>query len=241
MDTIKSFFDDFTFHARVMPAIIAATSLLLYGVYKSLISTNLFESGLYIFVILAFLTLFSYISRNLGKKYEEKMVEKLGALPTTIIMRYADRRIDKITKTRYHQKLANQLPDITIPESIEEENEDSDEVYSSAMNWLRNYANSNKDKYPLVYKELKDYNFWRNLYGIKYYTIVVYALIAIREFFIIDDFDLESLFFYPYPNYVAFILMIVSIIVLFLSASKTVVEKKAFDYARTLAEVCESI
>ena len=48
-------------------------------------------------------------------------------------------------------------------------------------NILRNYANSNRNKEQRVYQELKEYNFWRNLYGTKGIALVVYLLIIVRE------------------------------------------------------------
>ncbi len=241
MGKIKDFFDDFNFHARVMPSMVITIPLILFGIFKSIINTNLFESSSYIFVLLVVLTLLSQIARNQGKKYEDKMVKKLNTWPTTIILRYSDNKIDTITKNRYHMKLANKLKDIEIPQNIDGENESSDIVYTSAMNWLRNHANENKEMYPLVYKELRDYNFWRNLYGLKHFGILLYILIAIREIITIDSFSLKTLFVSPYPQYVAFILMIISIMILLVGVTEDIVVRKAFDYARTLAEVCERI
>ncbi len=48
-------------------------------------------------------------------------------------------------------------------------------------NILRNYANCNRNKEQRVYQELKEYNFWRNLYGTKGIALVVYLLIIVRE------------------------------------------------------------
>jgi len=42
---------------------------------------------------------------------------------------------------------------------------------------------------PRVYQELKDYNFWRNLYGSRLIALALYLLIAVREFILIDTFD----------------------------------------------------
>ena len=67
--------------------------------------------------------------------------------------------------------------------------------YSSSMTYLRKYANSNRDVEPRVYQELKEYNYWRNLYGCKWISIIIYLLIAIREIIIIDSFNVRNIFF----------------------------------------------
>ena len=44
----------------------------------------------------------TYITRGLGKSYEEKMYKELGGMPTTIIFRFAGNIIDDIFKLKYH-------------------------------------------------------------------------------------------------------------------------------------------
>ena len=42
-----------------------------------------------------------YITRGLGKSYEEKMYKELGGMPTTIIFRFDDNIIADISLGRY--------------------------------------------------------------------------------------------------------------------------------------------
>ncbi len=103
----------------------------------------------------------TYIARGLGKSYEEKMYKELGGMSTTIIFRLADNIIDDISKLKYHQWISSKLGDISLPMSLAEEAKDlqADEKYINAMRFLRTYANSNRDKLPRVYQDLKKYNF----------------------------------------------------------------------------------
>lgn len=61
-------------------------------------------------------------------------------------------------------------------------------------NILRNYANSNRNKEQRVYQELKEYNFWRNLYGTKGIALVVYFLIIVREITLHGTIDIKIFF-----------------------------------------------
>ena len=48
-----------------------------------------------------------YITRGLGKSYEEKMYKELGGMPTTIIFRFDDNIIADISKLKYHQWISS--------------------------------------------------------------------------------------------------------------------------------------
>ena len=52
---------------------------------------------------------------------------------------------------------------------------------------------------------------------------------------------LEIFFLKPYPEYIAFLLMIIGIAIMCIFVSKKTVKRRAFDYAKTLAEVCERL
>ena len=97
-----------------------------------------------------------YITRGLGKSYEEKMYKELGGMPTTIIFRFDDNIIADISKLKYHQWISSKFCDISLPMSLAEESEDlqTDEKYINAMRFLRTYANSNRDKLPRVSQDL---------------------------------------------------------------------------------------
>lgn len=241
LNTIKKSFDDFTFTTRVMPVMVVSIPIILLGIFKGIVNESILTSTVYTLVIIAFFAFAARVARELGKRYQTKMYYKLKEMPTTIVLRYSDNQIDRVTKTRYHKKLNKVVEGVQLPLEPKDETEDSDKHYESAMNWLRNYANTNRDKEHRVYEELKEYNFWRNLYGIKYIAISMYALIGLREYCINDSFIWQEIIAKPYPQYVAFATMIISILLFFVSVKKSTVDKKAFDYAKTLAEVCERV
>lgn len=241
MSILKKFFDDFTFRARVMPILTALLPVILLGFFKGYIFKDFFDISIYCFFILIFCTFASKVARELGKKYEEKMYSKLGEKPTTIALRFSDNTIDKVTKVRYHRIINDKLEGIILPLSASEESSESDSMYQSAITIIRNYANDNRNTEPRVYQELKEYNYWRNLYGCKWISITFYVLIAVREIYMNSAFSLKEIIVKPYPEYIAFLLMILGIVGMCLCVNEDTVKRKAFDYAKTLIEVCERI
>lgn len=240
MEKVKSFFDDFSFHARVMPIIVLLMPLIVISIIKGSLQGSWFENTAICFLGLSFLTITSKIARNLGKKYEKEMYKQLGGMPSTIVLRFSDDTIDDITKQRYHKKL-NQFQGLNLPLNKDSETADDDQQYIYASNILRNYANSNQEKEPRVYQELKEYNFWRNLYGTKFIALFIYSIIALREILIQESFSLKDAFFYPYPDYICLIATIICIAVLVFFVNQKTVIQKGFDYAKSLVEVCERI
>lgn len=241
MDNFKKMFDDFTFQARVMPVIVVFIPVLALGVVKGILEKDLWSNMWTTLVFFALLSLLSRVAREIGKRYEQKMFKKLGGKPTSILLRYSDGKINKLSKTRYHQKLNEKIPDLNLPLDKRSEGRNSDDKYDSAINWLRNYANSNIDKELRVYQELKEYNFWRNLFGLRLIAFSMYLLIAVREAYIMNGFNFSELFLQPYPKYLSFLIMLLSIFLIIGFVRKKTVERKAFDYAKTLIEVCERL
>lgn len=242
MQNLKNTFDDFNLHARIIPALITILPIYIYLLLKNLITDSFIQSFLpssvtYILLV----ALFYRIVRNFGKRYEDRMYKELGAKPTTIILRYSNNFIDTATKTRYHKKLNKNIEGAELPIEKEKETSDDDEKYESAINWLRKYANSNRDKETRVYQELTDYNFWRNLYGGKWIAVTSCIILIIIECFQLGKQNIMELIKNPYPQITVLIIMILILIISCVVINKKTVKGKAFDYAKTLLEVCDSL
>lgn len=240
--SIETWFDDFSFHSRFLPVAFASVPLIIFILLQFTKNNTNGYISLVLFVTLIFATFCSKVARELGKREEKKIYEELGAMPTTIILRFTDSRINELSKTQYH-KIISKRSGIDLPISKDSENDfpDSDKKYEAAINWMRTWANSNREKAPLVYKELKEYNFWRNIYGIRNLYIFIFIVIAIREVYILEKFSFIELIEKPYPIYISFILMVASIIIFLFFIRKKIVVDKAFDYAKTLVESCTQI
>jgi hypothetical protein len=239
MKEIFNFFDDFNLHTRIMPVCIMAVPFIIIAFYRGIIKDVEYKGWILYSIVIIVLIVSSKICRELGKKYEVKMFERLGEKPTTIILRYSDNRIDEHTKTRYHEELNEAIPDLNLPLTKEAEKEDADELYHSAINWLRTTRGTDTTKYSAVYRALREYNFWRNLQGLKYVAIILYVVFASRELFVIGKLDLQQLLQNPLPDYLALIIFIISAILIRIFINMNLVERKAFDYAKTLVESCD--
>lgn len=241
MESVKKFFDDFVFEARVMPAVTAGLPMLVIAVYNGIVANSWSEASISFALAIIFIAFFAYIAREWGKNYEEKMFEELGGMPTTIILRFSDNKIDGVSKVKYHQWFNNNLMDVSLPMSLTEEMLDStsDEKYVSAMTFLRTYANANRDRFPRPYQELKKYNFWRNLYGYKKLATVSYAILLLREFIVIDSFSLKEILTNPFPKYAVVIGILIWICLFCSVVTKKTVRRNAFDYAKNLLEIIE--
>lgn len=242
MQNFKNIFDDFNIQARIIPALITVLPIYIYLLLKNLVINNFIESILMNSIVSVLLiALFYRIVRNFGKKYEKKMYKKLGAKPTTIVLRYSNSLIDETTKTRYHKKLNEKIDEIELPTNKEKETNNDDRNYETAINWLRKYANLNREKEIRVYQELKDYNFWRNLYGGKWIVIISCIISIFIECYELGQGNIIELIKNPFPKdnilFIMFGILIVSCIVI----NKKTVQNKAFDYAKTLLEVCDSL
>lgn len=233
-------FDEFNTQARIIPALIVALPIYLYLIMYNIININFIEimGDSFLFIIL--ISVFYRYIRNLGKEYEKKMYKKLGGMPTTLILRYSDNRIDEITKTRYHKVLNNNIEDLNLPTRKEEETIADDKAYESAIIWLRNYANNHRETETRVYQELKDYNFWRNLYGGRNIIDISCIICMIIETIKIYSFDLENIT-QVYNNFINVLIMFFVLIISNIIIKEENVFEKAFDYAKTLLEVCERL
>ena len=194
----------------------------------------------FLFIVIAYFI--SKVVRERGKKVEQNMYKKLGAMPTTIIMRFSDNHIDAISKRRYHEILRRHFK-IDLPLVGEYETKDSDELYAAAMNQLRIWANNNRDIAPRVYTELKEYNFWRNLYGMKTSSLILYVFLIISELYRIFTIDraAPTLGLVFSKQFCSVWILLISAILAFALVKKSTVQQRAFDYAKALIESCTQI
>lgn len=234
--------DDYTLKARLMPVFIPCIPFLFYMIFKLGILKELETSKLLIAFVMSVILGLSYKSRDLGKILENKKIKENGKHPTTIMLSFADSRIDTYTKKRYHQFLNNHKSELKLPQNIDEEINDNDslEKYDSAVNWLRFRANGNQKLYPLVYKELVKYGFSRNLLGIKIYCLFLYSICLVWEILSIKNFGILNLVKQPYPEYVGFGVFLLFFIWILTHNIKNV-KSNAEAYARALLSTCEEL
>ncbi len=121
--------------------------------------------------------LLSQLARDAGKNGEKKLFEKWAGLPSVAIFRHRDPRLDAITKARYHKRLVTLVKGAKAP-TVEGEEADpagADQVYTAWSTYLRVNTRDTK-KYPLLFQELVNYGYRRNVWGLRTIGIVVSAL-----------------------------------------------------------------
>ena len=168
MNEISKYFDEYSFNARVKPAL-----FLVFPIFISLLV--LFEpSRTWTGFTVTFLVAFGVINfaanqmSAKGNVLQDKLFKKWGGAPTTIILRHTDNTIDSVTKSRYMDRLALLISNFrpTTPEFEQANPERADELYRSASNYLREHTR-NTAIYPLVFKENIAYGFARNIRAFK--------------------------------------------------------------------------
>lgn len=237
MKELKKYFDDYTIKARILPGLtVIAPFIIVAGFLNAEI-----EITINVLFIVGLLTFMSVISRNLGVRKEKKIVKKLGAYQTTLLLRYSDSTIDSFTKTRYHSYLNEQIKNLDLPLLAEDEDKNphqSDDMYNSAVRWLRKNRRD-KEKFPLVHKDLTIYGFARNLLGLKSPALILYigALLAGFTYLYING-EIKEL--YQNTDYlISSITIVIFIVILLFGISLKTVISQGYAYARAILETCE--
>ncbi len=117
-------------------------------------------------------TLASFV-RTYGQRAQENLYKAWGGKPTTILLRHIDKRLASGTKRQYHELIKTKFG-LQVPSAADERQNAaaSDEVYSEAADLLIRATRDTKS-YPLVFKELTEYGFKRNCYGVRWIGAVV--------------------------------------------------------------------
>ncbi len=250
MSDFSKYFDEYSFNARVKPAL-----FLVFPTFISLLV--LFEpSRTWTGSTVTFLVTFGVINfaanqmSAKGNYLQDKLFKKWGGAPTTIVLRHADSTIDSVTKSRYMERLALLIPNFT-PTTAEYEKTNpkrADELYASASNYLREHTRDTK-KYPLIFKENVAYGFSRNIRAFKSLGIFITASSFLVTLVVIylDAPDLGGMPLRAVIEEISFahfglVAIHLSIIwVWIFLVTERWVEIRAFAYAKRLYSACEKI
>ncbi len=250
MSEFSKYFDEYSFNARVKPAL-----FLVFPIFISLLV--LFEpSRTWTGSTVTFLVAFGVINfaanqmSAKGNVLQDKLFKKWGGAPTTIVLRHANKTIDSVTKSRYMERLALLISNFT-PTTAEYEQanpEKADELYSSASNYLREHTRDTT-KYPLVFKENIAYGFSRNIRAFKSLGIfiTVFSLLVSSVVTYLGSETLESMspmavmqeIPFPYLGLIAIHLSMIWVWIFLVTENW--VKVRAFAYAKRLYSACEKI
>lgn len=180
--------DRYTYKARIAPVFIVAVPAFLAALawnsgdlasWKMLISVFMASGGA---------GLIAQISRHAGKSREPALFRSWGGAPTTRRLRHgmAD---NPIMAERRRAQLQALCPGIILPTTDEEQAapDRADQRYEACVRWLIEKTRDKK-RFGLVFQELCNYGFSRNLWGLKpvgtVLSVAAIAAIACRLFLV---------------------------------------------------------
>ena len=239
---ISSLLNSYTLKANLFPMFFLLIPLLLVGWLffpfsitdiQATITPTLFLCGIGFGL--------AQLGRKRGKRLEPKLWAKWGGMPSMQIFRHSDTTIDSISKANYHNKLA-QLVDNTTTPTKEEEAADpvaTDRVYWAWSEYLRIHTRG--CDFPLVFKELTNYGFLRNLNGLRPLSIICIisglCVIGLAHSGCFTWFSIK-----PTPfSILAVLVNLIFLILWVFTVREKWVRSIAFEYAKRLIESTEIV
>lgn len=171
--------DTYTIRAQVVPAILAAVpALALIAAFVSLKDFG-FAHALASIGLLAVFWLFGDRARRLGKQLEPTLFQKMGGMPSIVMLRHSDDTFNPVAKTAYHAFLSRTLG-VQPPTAAQEAADPpaADQHYDRACAWLRDRTRDTK-KFNVLFNENMTYGARRNLLGVKPYALMLNILVVI--------------------------------------------------------------
>ncbi len=185
--------------------------------------------------------LFSQIGRDSGKRKENELWDSWGGTPTEQLFSYKNDIIDEQTKNRYHQKMSKILdPNITIDYKSAQPDILKD-IYKSWTKYLIGRTRDTK-KFSLLFNELTNYGFRRNLWGLKTVSLVFICICLCGNYiYSILTSKTVDMLNYPIAFWVSEVILIILILFWVFIINKTWVKIPAFSYAERLLETIDII
>jgi hypothetical protein len=172
MSVISLITDSYERKARLYPALVLTVPVAVTAIAMFSGSLTAARSLGAIFVALGGVFLLSQLARDAGKRGEKVLFARWNGMPSVAIFRHQDRRLDPITKLRYHKKLST-LVKAKAPTAEEEQLDPvaADAVYTAWSTYLRIHTHDTK-KYYLLFQENVNYGYRRNVWGMRTIGIV---------------------------------------------------------------------
>ncbi|CRL11836.1 hypothetical protein NIT7321_02706 [Phaeobacter italicus] len=237
---LKKFTDPYERKARLYPALVAVLPVIVaVALYTDWLTFDV-SNAAYVAIIAGILFWLSGKTRDLGKAVENRLVAHWGGMPSVILLRHRDQRLDKYTKQRYHQA-AEHVAGIPLPSASDEDRDpaDADERYRAVTSALLSRTRDTTE-YTLLFKENINYGFWRNLRGIKPLALVLGFLLV--AFSVWHDIALISSFNLPDgPELVVVSIGAVALFAWSFTITDEAVRRAADNYALRLLEALDKV
>jgi len=165
-------FDNYNFHARVLPVYLtlAPVVLLLAALVPDGLKLPLGGAAALVFVPISFFL--SQVGADFGKRLEKSLWRDWGGPPTTRFLRHGNHEFNEVTRGRVHDRLRSLGLSVPTRDEHEQDERAADKYYESCTEELIRRTRDQK-KYPLVFKGLVEYGFRRNLLGLKTFGVIL--------------------------------------------------------------------
>lgn len=181
------------------------------------------------------------IGRDNGKRKEKRLWEFWGGAPVEQLFSFQNCEIDEQTKKRYHKKMETVMP---LENEIDFSSATIEETKGIYQSWTKYLITNTRDtkKYSLVFKELINYGFRRNLWGLKSFSIfLILACITANfgyNFSVNESFNpLDYSLGFKVSEIILLCVMLVWIFII----NRTWVKIPAFAYAERLLETIDNL
>ena len=118
--------------------------------------------------------------RHLGRKKEKALFDEWGGAPTVRFLRCSNNEYNSYKKIEIKKYLKKMFNNLSMPTDEEEKANEAkaDERYEAYIINLRALTRNAKD-FPLLQAENRNYGMWRNLYGVKFFAIIVVCVLIL--------------------------------------------------------------
>ena len=171
--------DSYEIKARVYPALLMFVPILVFVFAFMYDSWEVVQDFVASLVSLALIPFLSQLARDKGKEKQERLFAEMGRMPSAYIFEYSNSLINKKEKERMHQKMSNLTGIFSPGERGELENPNyAEEVYELWSEYLRKNTRD-KDRFPLVFEENRNYGFRRNLWGVSLFVSILSFFVSL--------------------------------------------------------------
>ena len=170
---IGTIFDSYTLQARIFPAFILLTpvTLLTLGLWP------IFMEARFLIIIGAIVIVFSMLlaqyTRDAGKEFEKKLVEKWGGYPSSTELMYSRSSLPNQKLESYRERISSLFPEIILLNKEEElaTPDDALRIIDDLICRLREKARDTK-QFQLLFQENIHYGFRRNLVALRFWGVL---------------------------------------------------------------------
>jgi hypothetical protein len=236
--------DRYSRQARLYPALLTGAPLLAVGIGVYGVPLEAKVGLITTLGCLGVVYLLMTISREMGKRKENRLFEEWGGKPTTQLLRHRDQAIDPISKNRYHQFLARNLH-LQFPTVADELHDpgSAEDKYESGAKWLLDHTRDTKT-FHLLFNENVEYGFRRNCLGLKPYAIGIDLaalawLLGAAGFASMNGVTVTQLGQMTTAEYLAVAFIVVWLAIWLFFVTKRTVRSSAFMYAELLLRACD--